>query len=233
MVFQKGKLQYFLLFFDRGACCRWGAFFGDADEKERRCSNPDPETTAGKKSRKDVKNVPAPRWCMAANKGESMTMNRPLRLSAIIAMVCCAACFSQTDSLMKPDTLPKKVLIAMGKSYMEKAVSAIVKDSLSARGYAVTIVSMKALNDQDRREYRAIILFSAVRAVELTEAAKKFIRSQEGIGEQSNMLICDVYGEQWNPRKEDFSAIASATKNVRPEITAAKIISNFNAIVNK
>jgi menaquinone-dependent protoporphyrinogen IX oxidase len=170
---------------------------------------------------------------MAANKGESMTMNRPLRLSAIIAMVCCAACFSQTDSLMKPDTLPKKVLIAMGKSYMEKAVSAIVKDSLSARGYAVTIVSMKALNDQDRREYRAIILFSAVRAVELTEAAKKFIRSQEGIGEQSNMLICDVYGEQWNPRKEDFSAIASATKNVRPEITAAKIISNFNAIVNK
>ena len=160
-------------------------------------------------------------------------MNRAVRCSAIIAMVCCAACFSQTDSLMKPDTLPKRVLIAMGKSYMEKAVSAIVKDSLSARGYAVTVISVNALNDQDRRNYRAIILFNAVSAAELTLAARKFVRSQEGIGQQSNMLICDVYGEQWNPRKEDLSAIASATKNVRPEATAAKIISNFNAIVNK
>jgi menaquinone-dependent protoporphyrinogen IX oxidase len=134
---------------------------------------------------------------------------------------------------MKPDTLPKRVLIAMGKSYMEKAVTAIVKDSLIAHGYAVTVISGSALNDQDRRNYRAIILFNAVNAAKLTNAAKKFVRSQEGIGQQSNMLICDVYGEQWNPRKEDISAVASATKNVRPENTAAKIISNFNAIVNK
>lgn len=168
---------------------------------------------------------------MAIDKGEYM--NRVFRLSALIAAVCCAACFSQTDSLMKPDTLPKRVLIAMGRSYMEKAVSAIVKDSLSARGYAVTVISMNALNEQERRNYRAIILFSAVSAAELTRTARKFVRSQEGIGEQSNMLICDVYGEQWNPRKEDLSAVASATRNVRPEVTAAKIISNFNAIVNK
>jgi menaquinone-dependent protoporphyrinogen IX oxidase len=156
-----------------------------------------------------------------------------IRLSAIIVMACCAACFSQTDSLLKPDTLPKRVLIALGKSYVEKVVSAIVKDSLSARGYAVTVISINALNDQERRNYRAIILFNSVKAAELTRTARKFVRSQEGIGEQSNMLICDVYGEQWNPRKEDLSAVASATKNVRPEETAAKIISNFNAIVNK
>jgi menaquinone-dependent protoporphyrinogen IX oxidase len=160
-------------------------------------------------------------------------MNRALRCSAVIVMICCAACFSQSDSLMKPDTLPKRVLIAMGRSYMEKAVSAIVKDSLSARGYVVTVISIKTLNDQDRRNYRAVILFNAVSAVELTPAARKFVRSQEGAGQQSNMLICDVYGEQWNPRREDLSALASATKNVRPEETAAKIILNFDAIVNK
>jgi menaquinone-dependent protoporphyrinogen IX oxidase len=160
-------------------------------------------------------------------------MRRALRCSALFAMVCSAACFSQTDSLMNPDTLPKRVLIAMGKSYMEKAVSAIVKDSLTARGYAVTVISINALNDQERRNYRAIILFNAVSAAELTRTARKFVRSQEGIGQQSNMLICDVYGEQWNPRKEALSAVASATKNVRPEDPAQKIISNFNAIVNK
>jgi hypothetical protein len=168
---------------------------------------------------------------MATDKGEYM--NRVLRLSSLTAMICCAACFSQTDSLLKPDTLPKSVLIATGKSYMEKAVSAIVKDSLSARGYAVNVVSIKTINAQDRRNYRAVILFNAVSAAELTSAARKFVRSQEGAGQQSNMLICDVYGEQWNPRREDLSAVASATKNVRPEETAAKIISNFDAIVNK
>jgi hypothetical protein len=168
---------------------------------------------------------------MAYDKGEYM--NRALLLSSLTVMICCAACFSQTDSLMKPDTLPKRVLIAMGKSYMEKAVSAIVKDSLSARGYAVTVISIKTLNDQNRRNYRAVILFNAVSAAELTPAARKFVRSQDGAGQQANMLICDVYGEQWNPRREDLSAVASATKNVRPEETAAKIISNFDAIVNK
>jgi hypothetical protein len=160
-------------------------------------------------------------------------MHRMLCLSALIAAACCTASFSQADSLMRPDTLPKKVLIAMGKSYMEKAVSAIVKDSLAARGYAVTVISIRALNDQERRTYRAVILFNAVSAAKLTEAARKFVRSQEGIGQQSNMLICDIYGEQWNPRREDVSAVASATKNVRPEETAAKIILNLNAIINK
>jgi hypothetical protein len=97
----------------------------------------------------------------------------------------------------------------------------------------VTIISIKTVGDQDRRNYRAAILFNAVNTAELTPAARKFVRSQEGSGQQSNMLICDVYGEQWNPHREDLSAVASATKNVRPEETAAKIISNFDAIVNK
>ncbi|HUI92041.1 MAG TPA: hypothetical protein VLX68_07330 [Chitinivibrionales bacterium] len=159
-------------------------------------------------------------------------MNRVFRLSAFIAAVCCGACLAQTDSL-KPDTLPKQVLIAMGKSYMEKAVSAIVKDSLTARGYGVTIISIRTLNDRERRNYRAVILFNAVAAAKLTETAEKFVRSQEGIGQQSSLLICDIYGEQWNPRREDVSAVASATKTMRPEDTAAKIIANFNAMVNK
>jgi hypothetical protein len=156
-------------------------------------------------------------------------------IKALIAglFFCAAACFSQIGSAAKPDTVAEKVLISSGNSYMEKAVSSIVKDSLAARGYTVDIVSKRNLNSQDRRNYRVIILFGAVRAADLSEAAKRFVRSLEGTGSASNLLICTIYGERWDTEKQDVNAVASATKTLKPDVVAGKILSNFNAIAGK
>jgi hypothetical protein len=142
-------------------------------------------------------------------------------------------CPAQTDSAQHADTLPLKVLIAMGPSYLENAVSAIVKDSLQARGYEVTIVSNSVLGSQDRHRYRAFILFSAVRESKLTRTAQRLMRSQEGPGEASNMLVCDVLGEPWKGGHEEVSGVASATKRVKPEDIAARVVANFDSIFVK
>jgi hypothetical protein len=143
---------------------------------------------------------------------------------------CATTCFSQTGSVTDPDAIPERVLVVMGNSYMEKAVSSIVKDSLTARGYGVDIVSKRKLNSQDKLNYRAVILFSAILAADLAEDAKKLIRSQEGAGRESNLLICTTYGEKWDTQKQNVSAVASATKTLKPEIVARKILSNFDAL---
>jgi hypothetical protein len=140
-------------------------------------------------------------------------------------------CFSQPSAKAKSDSIRAKVLISSGNSYMEKAVYSLVKDSLVARGYGVDIISNRKLTVQDRRNYFVIILFGAVRASDLTPDAKKFVRSQQGTGNESNLLICTIYGERWNTRKQDVNSVASATKTLKPDVVAGKILSNFNAIV--
>ncbi len=136
----------------------------------------------------------------------------------------------QTDSMPPGDTLPLNVLISMGSSYMEKAVSAIVKDSLELRGYNVTVIDNKTLAGQDRRLYRMVILFSAIKANRLTRTAEKFVRSQSGFGEESNLLICDILGQKWQPSRQSLDAVATATMRIRPEETASRILANFDSL---
>jgi|GEM_PF-2659870 hypothetical protein len=156
-------------------------------------------------------------------------------LSFVFALPLCMAApaFSQADSMQPRDTLPSKVLIATASSYLENAVSAIVKDSLRARGYEVTIADNGALAGLDRRRYRAVILFSAVKQSKLTRTASKFMRSQIGPGEESNMLVCNVLGEPWDGADERVSGIASATKRVDPAEIAARVVANFDNVVGR
>lgn len=150
-----------------------------------------------------------------------------------LALFLAWPCPAQIDSSQHLDTLPLKVLIAIGPSYLENAVSAIVKDSLQARGYEVVIVNNSVLGAQDRRRYKAFILFSAARESKLTRAAQKLMRSQDGPGEASNMLVCDVLGEPWKGGHEEMSGVASATQRVKPEDIAARVVANFDSIFVK
>jgi len=155
----------------------------------------------------------------------------PMYLALVLFLA--SPCLAQTDSSQHVDSLPPRVLIAMGPSYLENAVSAIVKDSLRARGYEVAIVNNSVLGGQDRRLYRALILFSAVKESKLTRTAQKLMRSQEGPGEESNMLVCDVLGEPWKGGREAVSGVASATKRVKPEDIAVRVVANFDSIFVK
>lgn len=160
-------------------------------------------------------------------------MNNLSRLFITAVVLCCMSGFAQTDSARLGDTLPNRVLIAMGESYTENAVSAIVKDSLEARGYQVSIVNIKTLADQDRRLFRVVILFSAVKENSLTPAAEKFVRSQSGPGRESNMLICDILGGTWSPGGNVIDAVAAATERVNPAETAQRILSNIDNVTIK
>jgi menaquinone-dependent protoporphyrinogen IX oxidase len=155
----------------------------------------------------------------------------PLAVVAAVILACSAPVAAQTDSTAANDTLPLKVLIGMAASYMEKTVSAIVKDSLESRGYEVTIVDIATLAGQDRRLYRVVILFSAIKSSQLTQTARRFVQSQAGQGEESNMLVCNILGEAWQPGHRAMDAVAAATKRVRPEDIAARIVANFDGLV--
>jgi hypothetical protein len=129
--------------------------------------------------------------------------------------------------------IPNNVLIAMGASYLENAVSTIVKDSLGAAGYGVTIINAKNLNRQERRDFAAIILFNAVKSRELTQIARKFVKSIEGSPAESNLLICSVFGERWDNNTQGVNAVASATKTLNPNIMAGKVLAEVRLILGK
>jgi hypothetical protein len=160
-------------------------------------------------------------------------MTTPCRIAVLFAL--CAAILSGPAWGVPGDTadVPNDVLIAKGNSYLENAVSAIIKDSLAAWKYDVTVISDRMLNKQDRRDYQAIILFRAIKSAALGPVSRKFVESLGKSTAESNLLICTVFGEKWKSGDQGADAVASATKTLRPGIVAAKILAEVRLILFK
>jgi hypothetical protein len=137
--------------------------------------------------------------------------------------------FAGDDSLnaLQP-ILPQNVLIVKGDSYLENAVSAILKDSLSVKRFAVKIIPLASLKSEQPSNYRATIIMNAVHTSKVSGIVRSYARAQ-GAG-HSNILICTVYGEEWKTGKTLSDAVTAATKTITPSHVAAKIVSLFTTV---
>jgi menaquinone-dependent protoporphyrinogen IX oxidase len=147
-------------------------------------------------------------------------------VSSLALLVVCPA-FAQPDSAAFVKETPAKILIAKGDSYLEKTVASLIVDSLSETGCIVKIITVQDLNKQNRQDYAAIILFNAIKRDRINSAVNKYIKTTENYGTQSNLLICTVYGEKWQGKEPAVNAVTSATKTLKPEIVAARVLSNI------
>jgi menaquinone-dependent protoporphyrinogen IX oxidase len=152
---------------------------------------------------------------------------------SLLALLAVCPAFAQPDSTASVKETPVKILIAQGESYLEKTVSSLIADSLSKTGCAVKIIALQDLNKQNRQDYSAIILFSAIKHDRINSAVNKYIKTTENYGTQSNLLICTVYGEKWQGKEPAVNAVTSATKTLKPENVAARVLSNIRMAIQE
>jgi hypothetical protein len=147
-------------------------------------------------------------------------------LASLILLAVCPVS-GQPDSAAFVKDAPNKILIAKEDSYLEKSVISLIVDSLSEKGCIVDIIALQDLNKQNRRDYSVVVLFNAIKRDRINSAVNKYIKTTENYGTQSNLLICTVYGEKWQGKEPAVNAVTSATKTLKPEIVAARVLSNI------
>lgn len=158
------------------------------------------------------------------------SLSQLTRLSFFTVLVCALPpLFPQSNDTL-PGNFPSlsakvksnKILLAKKGSYLENAVSRIIVDSLSSRGFIVNIIDVKSLADQDPNQYRASIIFSGIEGSRLFEPVTQY-KSNLSLS-RSNILICRVNGELWDDGKQGVDAVAAATRIFDPPTIALKIL---------
>jgi hypothetical protein len=146
----------------------------------------------------------------------------------LIAAACFSGLFPQGNQEPNESGKPKVVLIAKGDTYLEIAVAKILNDSLGERGFAVKTIDIGNLASENATLYSASIVFNGVRSMDLTQQARSYIGGS-GLS-RSHVLICTVYGEQWEKGKKAMpDAIAAATTSLNPPDIAARILRQLDA----
>jgi hypothetical protein len=140
---------------------------------------------------------------------------------------------TQTDTVAMHDTTHSRaVLIVKGNSYLENAVTKVIIDSLSRKRIDVNTIDLKTLNNAATAKYRTVVVFDAVKSSKLTRPVREFVdQSTDEYGNPaSNVLICTVHGNLWNPKNATVDAIAGATRTLNPKVIAYNILKRIDTV---
>jgi len=133
-----------------------------------------------------------------------------------------------TTDTLKSSATSRTVLIAKNDSYLENAVSAILGDSLSLRGFSIKIISLEFLEKERSGNYRATIVMNAIQSSKEQSVVRAYTRALGA--DQSKILVFTVYGEEWKTGKVVGDAVTGATKTLNPAAIAEKILGRIEAI---
>ena len=87
--------------------------------------------------------------------------------------------------------------------------------------------------NQNRTDFRAVVLFNAVKRNQINSAINKYIKTTENYGTRSNLLICTAYGEMWKGKETVQDAVTTATKTLNPELVASRVLANIRSILQE
>lgn len=126
------------------------------------------------------------------------------------------------------------VLIAKGNSYLENAVTGIISDSLSRRLIKVRTSDLKSLKNAIPSTYNVVVIFNAVAASKLVTPVRNFIERSGDPGKNptSNVLICTVYGNRWDPENAPVDGVAGATQTLNIKAVANKVLNLIYTSLN-
>jgi hypothetical protein len=140
---------------------------------------------------------------------------------------------TETDtSLLHDTTHHTTVVIAKGNSYLENVVTKIIIDSLHSKRIDVSTIDFKNLNDEVSAKCGTVVVFNAVKSSKLTRPVRKFIDkgADEYGNPASNVLICTVHGNLWNPKNATVDAVTGATKTLDPKGIALIILNRIDTV---
>jgi len=64
-------------------------------------------------------------------------------------------------------------------------------------------------------------------------SARKFASGVLEGATASNILICTVYGDLWNPKKASMDAVTGPTKTIKPMVIAGKIMQRLDTVFSR
>jgi hypothetical protein len=120
----------------------------------------------------------------------------------------------------------RSVLIAKGNSYLENAVTGIIMDSLLRRSVNGHTIDLKTLKTVTPGKYDAVVIFNAVKSSKLPRSVQMFIKRTPAPGKNptSNVLICTVRGNRWNPETPPVDGVAGATQTLNINEVAGNVL---------
>jgi hypothetical protein len=159
-----------------------------------------------------------------------------IRSVGIILVVSAMSLFARntttTDTSVSSKVKQRKaVLIVKGNSYLENAIAKIIIDSLSRRGIDVRTTDLKTVSSAVPAEFVTILVFSAIKSSNIRDQIREFIKGVNDVDGDpvSNILICTVHGDVWEPKKSTVDAVTGATRTLDPGDIAKKIMKQINA----
>jgi len=139
-----------------------------------------------------------------------------------------------TDTAAPADSSARKIaLIATSGSYLENAVIKIIADSLSRRGITVKTTDLQGLSRESSTSYATILVFGAAKKEKLADPVNKFALGVLEGATASNILICTVYGDLWDPKKASMDAVTGPTKTIKPMVIAGKIMQRLDTVFSR
>ena len=153
----------------------------------------------------------------------------PILLMAL-ALFSARPVFCQSD-VQAADPPPKKILIAKGDSYLENTVAAMLIDSCASVDMSATAIALGGLDAANRQEYDVVVVFSAIKRGRISAEVNKYITTTKQYGTHSNLLICNVFGENVGGRETSTDAVTTATKILSPEPIVSRILANIRLIL--
>jgi hypothetical protein len=116
----------------------------------------------------------------------------------------------------------KTVLIAKSNSWLENTVSALVTDSLVKIGYKVTILDLKAILGENVESYSVTVVFDGIKTARVIESVDEYAKKSKE--KKYNFILFRLTGDIHDVNSK-IDAITAATKNIKPPVVAAKIVS--------
>ncbi|OGS35581.1 MAG: hypothetical protein A2293_07485 [Elusimicrobia bacterium RIFOXYB2_FULL_49_7] len=159
------------------------------------------------------------------------TVKSVLAAFALLTLVAIPLSAKDTSAVKKAAPTNKKVLLVKSSSDLEKKVAAAIADSLLARGYTLDIIPLDNLDKAEPKEYAATLVFSGVVATKLFEPVSRY--ADELMRQKRTVILCTLYGEQWDEGPSTLDAVTSATKAIDPAVVVGNILRNFDKTVNK
>ncbi|MBL8028247.1 MAG: hypothetical protein JNL74_17620 [Fibrobacteres bacterium] len=124
----------------------------------------------------------------------------------------------------------KSVLIAKSNSWIENKVSALLTDSLVKIGYKVTTLDVKAISGENAGDYFITVVFDGIKSAKFIEPLYKY--SNDVKVKKVNFFLFRITGDI-HDLNTNIDAFTAATKTIKPQSVADKIISTIMKVSAK
>jgi hypothetical protein len=137
----------------------------------------------------------------------------------------------QPSELNQP-SLDKKILVASRSSEFKQAIVDKIKEAFQEKPVYVKFIGVREIKKEDAAQYHAIVMINTCMSWDMDRSVHGFLDRYK---DHSNMIVLTTSGDGgWLPKMKgrNFDAISSASKKVKIDEVANKIIDRINSLID-